>query len=211
MQLTTQRRKETGAFYTPKIWADKAVEYLKKVVPNLESLVYYDPCCGEGALLEALNRAGVPKNQLVGSSLEPEDVEIVMGKGFIAWQDDFLTADIKRIRNYFDNACGIENVIVFTNPPFYKIPKGQYESIKKQYCTNDITALFFYRIYKELQPLLLCSFHKMDLMQGSMLRTFREDTGYMDRFLSECGGFLSPSKSWGLRGNFPIAFTISMC
>lgn len=36
MKLTKERQKETGAFYTPKIWADKAVEYMRKVVPNFD-------------------------------------------------------------------------------------------------------------------------------------------------------------------------------
>ena len=51
MNLTKQRQKDTGAFYTPKMWADLAVKYIIEVVPNIEEFVFLDVCCGEGALL----------------------------------------------------------------------------------------------------------------------------------------------------------------
>ncbi len=54
MELSVKKRKETGAFYTPKKWADLAVKKIQEIIPNLEDFVFYDPCCGEGALLEAL-------------------------------------------------------------------------------------------------------------------------------------------------------------
>ena len=76
MELTVKQRKETGAFYTPKLWAEKSVEEIKKILPDMESYFFYDPAAGEGALLEALPK-GCAK---YGTSLECEDVEILRNK-----------------------------------------------------------------------------------------------------------------------------------
>ena len=54
MNLSKQRQKDTGAFYTPKIWADLAVKYILEVCPNIEEFVFLGVCCGEGAFLAAL-------------------------------------------------------------------------------------------------------------------------------------------------------------
>ncbi len=40
MKLSVKRQQETGAFYTPKIWADLAVKYIKEVLPMLEGFVF---------------------------------------------------------------------------------------------------------------------------------------------------------------------------
>ena len=56
-----------------------------------------------------------------------------------------------------------------------------------------------------MNPILLCSFNKLDLIQANTHLRFRNDTRFHERILKI---FLSPSKSWGLKGNFPIAFNI---
>lgn len=87
MQLTAERRAATGAFYTPELWARRAVEYLEQTLPEpLERFAFYDPAGGEGALLEALPE-GCAR---YATSLEQEDVDIMRAKGIKAWQFDFL-------------------------------------------------------------------------------------------------------------------------
>ncbi len=205
MQLSTARRKEKGAFYTPKLWADLAVKYLLKVFPSYQSCVFYDPAAGEGALLEALPADAIK----YGSTLEAEDVTILQSKGIRAWQFDFLqnpdlwgSAPGELRRAHEDG-----RLIVFTNPPFFKCPTSTREwYARKAYAiTNDATALFLLRIMYELQPFFTCSFSKGDIYQAPQLQQFREQFRPFERYIS---GFISPSKSWGLSGNFPIQFSI---
>lgn len=198
MQLSTERRKETGAFYTPKVWADLAIKYMQETIGNLEEFVFYDPACGEWALLEALPA----ECEKYGTTLEWEDVEICRDKGFQVWQMDFL--EEKNIQEILPESK-MKRLIVFTNPPYFKLKKDQYTQIKSEYNSNDSVALFYLRILEEIEPCFLCGFHKTDLYQSSTMARFRERTGIYERTLKM---FLSPSKSWGLSGKFPIAFTI---
>lgn len=196
MQLSSKRQKDTGAFYTPKMWADLAVKYISDIFPTMEDFVFYDPCCGEGALLEALPK-GVEK---YGTTLEWDDVEICRNKGFQVWQLDFLKDDLSDILP----PSKMGRLIIFTNPPYVKLPANYYES-QKIYKTNDATALVYYRVFNALNPIALCSFNKTDVLQASSMVKFRKDTGFYDNVIK---AFLCPSESWGLKGKFPIAFNI---
>jgi hypothetical protein len=196
MELSKERQKETGAFYTPKIWADLAVKYILEVVPNITEFVFLDVCCGEGALLEALP-SGVEK---YGTTLEWEDVEICRNKGLQVWQLDFLKDDITEILP----PSKMKKLIIFTNPPYVKLPAKQYY-LQEKYNSNDATALFYYRILEELKPVLLCGFNKLDLYQATIHQRFRNETKIREKTIKQ---FLSPSKSWGLKGDFPISFNI---
>ena len=53
MELTEKRRSETWAFYTPRIRAEKAIEYMRRELWDLHNYVFYDPACWEWALLKA--------------------------------------------------------------------------------------------------------------------------------------------------------------
>ena len=194
MELTNARQKETGAFYTPEFWAKKAVEYIQEFIPNLDDFIFYDPAAGEGALLEALPNS-VEK---YATTLENEDVDILRNKGITANQFDFLNDDISKLPIF-----GEKNLIIFTNPPFVKLPANDQSLAKLKYRNNDTTTLFFYRIIRELKPFLLASFSKTDILQGSNSYQVRSDLELYQRFSS---GFLSPSKSWNLKGDFPILF-----
>ena len=196
MELTKERQVKTGAFYTPKMWADLAVKYIKEVIPNMEDYVFYDPACGEGALLDAL-----PENvEKYGTTLEFEDVEICRNKGYQVWQLDFLKDDISELLP----ASKMKRLIIFTNPPYVKLSTNQY-NIQRVYQTNDATALFLYRIIFELDPVFVCSFNKLDLYQAQAHERFRNATNLLGRTIKQ---FVCPSKSWGLKGDFPISFNI---
>jgi hypothetical protein len=205
MKLTKERQKETGAFYTPKIWADKAVEYMRNFVPNLEDYCFWDMAAGEGALLEAL-----PENCVkYGTTLEREDFIILRDKGFDCNVFDFLNGKLENIMWLKD--VPKEKLIIFTNPPFVKLPATHTSYAKTRYGTNDATALFFYRILEEIQPFLLCSFNKMDIWQAPIMKPVRKQLRLRERL--NCIStpiFCSPSHSWGLKGEFPIAFNMML-
>lgn len=94
------------------------------------------------------NGEALPKGvEKYGTTLEWEDVEICRNKGFQVWQLDFLKDDISEILP----PSKMERLIIFTNPPYVKLSTNQY-SLQEKYKTNDATALFYYRILKELKP-----------------------------------------------------------
>lgn len=178
MELSRKRREETGAFYTPKVWADLAVQYILSVIPDPENYIFYDPAAGEGALLDAL-----PANcTKIASTLEAEDVEILKAKGYEnAFQFDFLdeSLDIESLRSHPERKClavameSPENLIIFTNPPYSVLPASNSCFAKKQYKENNATNLFYYRIIDEIDPLMFCSFNKMGIWQEAKSEKFR--------------------------------------
>ncbi|MBF1097685.1 MAG: N-6 DNA methylase [Riemerella sp.] len=201
MELTKERKHKTGAYYTPKEWANLAVEYLKKTLNKpIEKYVFYDPAAGEGALLEALPE-GCEK---YGTTLEAEDVEILRSKGIPAWQFDFLNdKNINHLPHALFEAAQLRRLIIFTNPPYIKVTTGH---ARETYPTNDAVQLFYYRCAYELNASVIAGFNKMDIWQASSGSIFRENMGI---YYNAKALFITPSMSWeGLKGKFPIAFNI---
>jgi hypothetical protein len=200
LKLTTERQKATGAFYTPKWIAELAVEYIQKVVPVLDGFTFYDCAAGEGALLDALPESC----EKYATTLEAEDVDILRDKGYTANQFDFLGEDVNRLSMLWE-ARDENRLIVFTNPPYLALPAGQYQSLRTKYKTTDATALFYQKILNDLQPLLLCSFSKIDLLCAPNHNYFRQT---FDPHRRQIHSFITPSNAWGLKGEFPIIFSI---
>lgn len=176
MKLTRERKEQTGAFYTPKVWADLAVKYILAILPYPEHYTYYDPAAGEGALLDAL-----PAHfNKIASTLEAEDVEILKAKGYKnAFQFDFLDEPIGGLElNSSSPMLEVlkqrEKLIIFTNPPYNHLPASNKSFAKLKYKENKAVNLFFYRIIYELKPMMLCSFNKMDIWQGGECVEFRK-------------------------------------
>lgn len=205
MKLTKQRQKDTGAFYTPKQWADLAVAYMREYLPlPLEYYTFYDPAGGEGALMEAL-----PQNCIkYATTLEKEDVEIMRSKGIKAWQFDFLNDDTEELPHALYNASRCNRLVIFMNPPYVKLPAEPKTYAGEIYGTNDSVELFYYRAVFDLDPVFICSFNKMDILQAVKMQGFRQifTTG---RPLLKL--FISKSSSWGLKGKFPIGFMMWSC
>ncbi len=199
MELTTQRRKETGAFYTPKVWADMAVTYFKdNIKGDLSDYVFWDMAGGEGALLDAL-----PHNvRKIGTTLELDDMLIMRSKGIESYQFDFLDEDLYDLPFYKD--LDPEKLIVFTNPPYFTLKASHHCYAKRTYANNNAEKLFLYRILMEINPKYLGIFTKAGTIQHPGELYF--DTNYLDFFRS---GFASCSKQgWGLAGNFGVLFSL---
>jgi hypothetical protein len=101
----------------------------------------------------------------------------------------------------------MKRLVIFTNTPYVKLPKNNDSLAYRKYKNNDVTALFYYRIIKELKPILLCGFNKLDLLQAPVHEKFRAETKFCDKIIKQ---FICPSKSWGLNGDFPIGFNICL-
>lgn len=204
MELSAKRRAETGAFYTPKIRADLAVKTMQEKIGNLTDYIFYDPACGEWALLEALPEEVIK----FGTTLEAWDVEICKRRGIEALQMDFLSPEsesvLESLANLFERVS--KPLVIFTNPPYFRLKADQYPEIKKIYKTNDSVALFYCRLMFMFEPAYICWFNKLDLRQSTDMGIFRERLAIY-WILQKM--FITPSKSrpW-LKGDFPIAFNI---
>lgn len=204
MELSAKRRAETGAFYTPKIRAEKAIEYMNRELWDLQNYIFYDPACGEWALLEALPEEVIK----FGTTLEAWDVEICKRRGIEALQMDFLSPEsesvLESLANLFERVS--KPLVIFTNPPYFKLKADQYPEIKKIYKTNDSVALFYCRLMFMFEPAYICWFNKLDLRQSTDMGIFRERLAI---YWTLQKMFITPSKSrpW-LKGDFPIAFNI---
>lgn len=203
MELTTKRRKETGAFYTPKVWAEMAVKYFREcLLGDLSDYIFWDCAGGEGALLEAL-----PSNvRKIGTTLELEDMLIMKSKGIEAYVFDFLEGDFEQLPFWEEIKENPHRLVVFCNPPYMKLPAKSYVEMKALYpgANGDAERLFLYRICMEIEPKYLGIFTKAETIQkpGELY----QDTAFLDFFRS---GFATCSKQdWGLAGNFGILFSL---
>ena len=201
MKLSTQRKKETGAFYTPKVWADMAVSYLKdNLEGDLQDYIFWDCAAGEGALLEAL-----PDNcRKIGTTLEIEDVDILKSKGIEAYPFDFFDDDLERLPFWEEVNENLDKLVIFTNPPYMTLKSTHQCFAKTKYKTNNAEWLFIYRICLEIAPKYLAIFTKAATIQNAGNAYW--DTQFTDYFRA---GFASCSKQdWGLAGNFGILFSL---
>ncbi len=205
MEMATEHRRRTGAYYTPDVWAKLCVKQLLEALPDPYAYVFYDPAAGEGALLDAL-----PEGTMrIGTTLESADVTIMREKGYEAQQFDFLTMNTHFLHPLIWEASEEGRLVVLTNPPFFRLPRGRYELMKRTYPAHcgDSVPLFLLRIDRELRPVIIASWHDIGLIQSPSFSKFREEFGVMERLL--CPQILTPSKTWpGVKGNFAIAFSI---
>lgn len=199
MILDKERKKNTGAFYTPKVWADMAAKYFQEFISeNLSEFTFWDMAGGEGALLEAL-----PDNvRKIGTTLELDDVLIMRSKGIEAYQFDFLDENLNDLPFYKD--LNKEKLIIFTNPPYFNLKSSHDCYAKREYGCVSAEELFLYRICLEIEPKYLGIFNKAATIQLS--RGLFWQTGLHSYFRT---GFASCSKQgWELAGNFAILFSL---
>jgi hypothetical protein len=157
---------------------------------------------GEGALLDAL-----PADcEKYATTLERGDWEILREKDYDCNVFDFLDGDIANLT--YIRKIDKRRLIVFTNPPYMKLPAANNSFAKRKYKMNDATGLFYCRIIQEIKPVFLCSFSKMDIWQGDQMWKFIGENEIFERTHS---GFMTHSKTWGLAGSFAIAFAIFTC
>ena len=83
--------KINGQFFTPDSKADLLFSYLKTV--DKDDLIV-DICCGNGALLKAAERAGHPKENLLGYDIDNECIEQLKRDGYRAECKDILLTDV---------------------------------------------------------------------------------------------------------------------
>lgn len=127
-------------------------------------------------MLEALT----PRVEKFGTTLEAEDVKICEEKGLVVDQLDFLAPEAEEFCEYLQNLSlqSKKPLVVFTNPPYFKLKADQYPEIKAEYRSNDSVALFYLRLMWKLRPAWICGFNKCDLWQSRGMADFRKSLSF---------------------------------
>ena len=115
LNLTKEKRKVLGSFYTPDNLANKMVSKFESLDGN-----FVDFTAGDGSLLRALNRAGVDWSRLYANELDKDSYENLLKMNPDLPRDNVLNMDA------LDDEChkkmleitgGQYQVIL--NPPFH--------------------------------------------------------------------------------------------
>jgi hypothetical protein len=115
------KRRRTGAFYTPKVWVDKAHEYITSVLGEnwKEECLVWDNSAGTANLTRDYQFS-----DLILSTLEKEDIEVIKEQGYnegaLITQMDFLNDEIpKEIHEkLMMSAQEGKRLVFFMNPPY---------------------------------------------------------------------------------------------
>lgn len=226
--MDIDRRRNTGAFYTPKIWVDLSHQYLKDTLGvNWQDEYYiWDCAAGTGNLLEGLKN---PEN-IWASTLEFEDVETMKERSELnlledhIFQFDFLNDDFDKIPSrlfeIISNKEKREKLIILINPPFAEVSSGprikrtknvllknevssKYKE-KIKYCTRELYIQFLIRIYSELEGCFIAVFSKIKNLVGLNYKHFRQV--FQAKILKM---FLVPSSTFcNIKSDFLIGFCI---
>lgn len=199
------RRLKTGEFYTPPYLAQESAGWLLECLTlNPKEYVFYDPAAGAGNLLEALPE-GVER---WGSTLEYEDIHVLQNKGINAFQFDFLERKISELPPEIMQASNQGRLVVFTNPPYFKVPADKHQSLKKRYSGFDSCALFLQIIVEELQPLCLGFWSKIDLYSSMDVSKQMHNTYSKKELRHLRYPVICHSRRFSCKGNFPIVFNV---
>ena len=226
-------RERKGAYFTPRIWVEKAQEYLALALGEdyQDEYYFWDCAAGSGNLLVGLNY----KYKIFASTLDKSDVDgtidrIREGKCDLlenhVFQFDFLNDDFsklpKKLRDIIKNEP--QKLIIFINPPYGEAGNQKqiagtgknkngvalcnktYEKYKDIVgnASKEIFSQFFIRIYKEIPNCILASFSKLKYINATNFKKFRET--FKAKFLK---GFICFSETFdNVKGKFPIGFLI---
>lgn len=89
MSSTTKKRASRGLdYYRTPSWCVEAI------APHLPLVPALDPCCGDGAILDALHACGWGKSWLFGFDIDRERANIASGKGHAVARVDALAEGV---------------------------------------------------------------------------------------------------------------------
>ena len=224
-------RRFTGEFYTPKLFADKAVDYLQKTVGDWwkdENFRLWDMAAGTGNLEFSLPEESLAKCYI--STLN-KDEAAYCAKTFSAatcFQYDFLNNDADKLPENLRADLANQNIkwIIFINPPYVtannyerdksKISKDTVSmtAIRKQMnaenlgeVSRELYSQFIYRISKNFSNKIawLGIFSKLKYINSTNDQKLRDK---VFRYKFECG-FVFDSKNFtGCKKQFPVGFLI---
>jgi hypothetical protein len=225
------KRRRTGAFYTPKIWVDKAHEYIESVLGEnwKEECLVWDPAAGTANLTRDYDF-----HDLILSTLEQEDVEVIKQYGYndgaLIMQMDFLNDDIpKEIDEKLKKAASEgKRLVFFMNPPYGTsnnsgiVGKSKTNIASNEICnlmklnnlghsTSELCYQFLYRCqniisYYKFKNYIIGSFTKINIFNSpghdNLKQYLKNSFNFEKGFIFNAGEFNHTSNSW------PIGFII---
>ena len=223
-------RERKGAFFTPRIWVELSQKYIADVLGEDWQNEYYvwDCAAGTGNLLAGLTN----KYHIWASTIDKADVDIMHdridnGANLLhdhVFQFDFLNDEFdklpKGLQDIINDPKRRKKLIVYINPPYgecgwaddagqnnkfgiantNKIHEKYTDVLKK--ASRELYALFFIRIYKEIQDCKIANFSKLKALSSPNFAGFR------DMFRAKLKKlFVVPSSTFdNVSGHFPIGF-----
>ncbi len=226
-------RERKGSFFTPQKWVRLSQEYLERElgVDWQDNYYIWDCCAGTGNLLVGLinkyrvyastiDKADVDviKDTMAGRSLVEDNI----------FQFDFLNDSFTklppRLQEIINNPEERRKLVIYINPPYAEAASAKTVTgtggnkkgvavdhlVNKKYkelignATNELSALFLIRIYKEIDGAVIANFSKLKELQGQNFKKFR------DVFQAKLSSlFIVPADTFdNVNGQFPIGFYI---
>ncbi|WP_053830020.1 hypothetical protein, partial [Helicobacter heilmannii] len=125
------KREYRGAFYTPRMWADKSKEYLARLLGEdfQDNYFIWDLCAGTGNLLVGLSNP----YKVYASTIDPSDVKIMQAKSKAPQEDfhipldhifrfDFLENPFSQLppslQEILKDPAQLSKLIIYINPPY---------------------------------------------------------------------------------------------
>jgi hypothetical protein len=225
-EMESTERKEKGAFYTPKIWADEGHKEVERVLGGSwrEDCLVWDCCAGTGNLTRDYKF-----NDLILTSLQDFEVEALkeeQGHSALVAQLDFLNDPIpSEIDQRLEQASKEGKRLVFLiNPPYAGSGEsgakgGSKTGIAKSLIKDEMLARGLGKTANNLYPQFLyqCSeiakkygfkercisaFTPISYMQSGTHKKFRgylfADWEYKGGFLFQASHFEGLSPLWGI-------------
>ena len=224
-------RERDGDFFTPKMWADRGIEYLNKAIGTdendqqswLKDYYVWDCCCGTGNLLQDFRPEFQHKCFL--SSLKRCHLRLIKSLGRLPntpdsqiFQFDFLNDDWKPQAEGGKIPDALwkiiketpEKLVMFINPPYAEsgnkrvVSSGGKEKNKIGMSNKDLFIQFYERIYDNICGCYVGCFSKLKHLNASKLTDFRSKMKI--KFID---GFCCPADTFdNVTGQFPIAFQV---
>ena len=172
-----------GVVYTPPILADLAVKKLNEIadIVGCTDKRYYDPCCGDGALMDAVFRAD-PSAIVFGSDLSAEAVDQVRSKRMFARQADLFDDERETdVEKWIINPpyVGCSNLRRVMGDARFKWLKSEYKTPKAGAC--DLAGYVMRHILQKNRPAISSWIVTNTISQGSTRRVglkWAVDAGY---------------------------------
>lgn len=227
-------RERKGSFFTPRIWVEKSQEYIAEVLGENWQEEYYiwDCAAGTGNLLAGLtNKYNIWASTLDKADVEIMKERVKNGANLLEnhiFQFDFLNDEFDKLpedlRRIVEDEESRKKLVIYINPPYAEAGsitqttgtgknKSKVSTDNKTYlkykellskASNEIFALFFIRIYQEINNCILCSFSTLKYVSSINFKKFREI--FKAKFLK---GFVVPADTFdNVKGQFPIGFLI---
>jgi len=226
--MQDDKRRRTGAFFTPAIWVDESYKTIENTLGKnwREEYIVWDCSCGTGNLTRDYSF-----NELYLSTLEKNDVDMLREAGFNSeatiFQFDFLNDGAEKLPVKLREALKNGKVLFLINPPYGTAGNlkviGKTGSAKagmsttkvqermkadKIRCSEQLFAQFVYNMHKLTKGNKQCYyalFTPYKLYSGQSTEPLRKHCGLdlVDGFSFSAGEFDGTDAGW------PVLFSIS--